>query len=78
MKRIKIQDIFDESNSYFHFTDESHLYDNEHGTGILNGGLSSIPRDRPHTVGDDKKNPCIYFVQGYGGILEYKERAKIN
>lgn len=70
MKRINIQDILDESISYFHFTDESHLYDNEHGTGILNGGLSSIPRDRPHTVGDDKKNPCIYFVQGYGGILE--------
>ena len=55
MKRINIQDILDESISYFHFTDESHLYDNEHGTGILNGGLSSIPRDRPHTVGDDKK-----------------------
>ena len=27
MKRINIQDILDEYNSYFHFTDESHLYD---------------------------------------------------
>ena len=70
MKRIYIQDILDEANSYFHFTDESHLYDNEQGVGILNGGLSSIPRNRPHTIGDDKENPCIYFVQGYGGILE--------
>ena len=70
MKRINIQDILDESNSYFHFTDESHLYDNEKVVGILHGGLSSIPRDRPHAVGNDKKIPCIYFVQGYGGILE--------
>ena len=70
IKRINIKDILDEANSYFHFTDESHLYDNEQGVGILNGGLSSIPRNRPHTVGDDKKNPCIYFVQGFGGILE--------
>jgi hypothetical protein len=70
IKRINIQDILDESNSYFHFTDESNLYDNEQGVGILNKGLSSIPRNRTHTVGDDKKNPCIYFVQGYGGILE--------
>lgn len=62
MERINIQDILDETNSYYHFTDESHLYDNEKGVGILNGGLSSIPRDRPHTVKDDKKNPCIYFV----------------
>lgn len=70
MKRINVQDILDEANSYFHFTDESNLYDTEQGVGILNGGLSSIPRDRPHAVGDDKKNPCIYFVQGYSGILE--------
>lgn len=70
MERINIEDILNESNSYFHFTNEEHLYDNNQGKGILSAGLSSIPRDRPHTVGDDRENPCIYFVQGYGGILE--------
>ena len=61
LERISIQDILDETNSYFHFTDNSNLYDNEQGLGIINRGLSSIPRNRPHTVGDDKKNPCIYY-----------------
>lgn len=68
MKRINIQNILDEANSYFHFTDESHLYDNEQGVGILNGGLSSIPRDRPHTVGDDKK---IHVYILYKDIVEF-------
>ena len=57
LKRINIQDILEEANSYFHFTDESHLYDNEYGEGVINGGLSSVPRNRPHTVGNDKENP---------------------
>ena len=61
MKRINVQDILDEANSYFHFTDESNLYDTEQGVGILNGGLSSIPRDRPHAVGDDKKKSMYIF-----------------
>ena len=70
LEKIKISDISKEDSSYFHFTDKSHLEDSKTGIGIINGGLSSIPRDRPHTVGSDKENPCIYFVQGYSGILE--------
>lgn len=70
LKIIKLSDIEDEANSYFHFTSESHMHDNEKGLGVPKVGLSNIPRERPHAVPGDEKNPCIYFSQGFGGILE--------
>ena len=70
LEKIQISDISKENISYFHFTDKSNLEDSETGIGIRNGGLSSIPRNRPHTVSYDKESPTIYFVQGFSGILE--------
>ena len=70
LKIIRLSDIKDEDNSYFHFTSKSHMHDNENGLGIPKVGLSNIPRQRPHAVPGDEKNPCIYFSQGFGGVLE--------
>ena len=70
LRRISIQDIHNQEDAFFHFTDEANLYDNEKGRGIISRGLTSFPRNRPHTVGKDQEHPCIFFVQGFGGILE--------
>lgn len=67
MKTVNLEEIEDPSNSYFHFTSEENLFGND---GIMTRGLTSIPKNRPHAVKGDKRKDCIYFVQGYEGILE--------
>lgn len=64
-------DEVDGEESYFHFTRKENFYDNEIGPGIFSmNGITSMPRSRPHIVGSDKNNYCIYFVKGFAGILE--------
>lgn len=70
MQILYLSEIKDFENSYFHFSDKSHMVDNEKGPGIPKVGLSNAPRQRTNEYKGDELYPCIYFSKGFGGILE--------